>query len=375
MVGEGRGVGEGRRVMVGGAEVGFRVFLGRDQTPGSGGLAALTVSSEPRRKSSPNRRIGITTPSMTATRSEENSEDDVMNEREYIGAEQLGNEEAAAAGREDKDGVGSGPEEHGDTATSASPLRIDILTLFPEMFTGPFDHSMISRAREAGVLEINVSDLRDWTHDRHRTTDDYAYGGGGGMVMKPEPLFEAVESILEIAPLKPGGSPPPHPVILMTPQGTPLHHELALELSRAERLVFIAGHYEGFDERVRAHLATHEISIGDFVVTGGELPAMIAVDAIARLRPGVVGHADATRSDSFAHGRLEHPHFTRPADFRGWSIPDVLVSGHHAEVDRWRLRTSLERTWRRRPELIDKDALSPEERTWIESLDDSEKGP
>lgn len=259
-----------------------------------------------------------------------------------------------------------------DETTPIRALRIDIVTLFPAMFTGPFDHSMIARARAAGLLDLRVHDLRHFTHDRHRTADDYAYGGGGGMVMKPEPLFEAVESILAIPPLVPGAGGPPHPVILMSPQGEPFDHGIARSLASFDRLVVIAGHYEGVDERVREHLVTRELSVGDFVVTGGELPAMLVVDAVARLRPGVVGGETATRSDSFAEGvsgRLEHPHYTRPPDFRGWRVPEILVSGHHGEVERWRRRASLERTWQRRPDLIEPASLSDEERRWIESIE------
>lgn len=252
------------------------------------------------------------------------------------------------------------------TGAAREPLRIDILTVLPDMFVGPFDHSMIRRAREAGIVDVRVHDLRQWAHDRHRTTDDYAFGGGGGMVMKPEPLFEAVEDLLGIPPLRAGeGRVPPHPVVMMTPQGQRFDHGLARELAGHPRLVVLAGHYEGFDERVRLHLTTHEVSIGDFVVTGGEIPAMLLVDAVARLRPGVVGLATATETDSFAAGRIEHPHFTRPADFRGWRVPDVLVSGHHGEVERWRRREGLRRTFERRPDLLDGLELTREERAWL----------
>ena len=249
------------------------------------------------------------------------------------------------------------------------PLRIDILTLFPEMFAGPFDYSMVARAKEAGLVDIRIHNLRDWAEDRHRTTDDLAYGGGGGMVMKPEPLFAAVEDLLAIRPLTaehPG--PPPHPVVLMTPQGRRFDHAMAAEFAAHDQVVLVAGHYEGYDERVRAHLATHEVSVGDFVVTGGELPAMLVADAVARLRPGVLGLDTATQKDSFATGRLEHPHYTRPADFRGWPIPEILLSGHHAQIELWRRQQSLRRTWERRPELVadQEEDLTPEERGWVE---------
>jgi len=248
------------------------------------------------------------------------------------------------------------------------PLAIDVVTIFPEMFAGPFDHSVIRRARDAGLVDIRVHDLRAWAGDRHRTTDDYAYGGGGGMVMKPEPLFAAVEAILGLPPLTAADpAPPPCPVLLLTPQGERFNHALARALASEDRLVIIAGHYEGFDERVRQHLATREVSVGDFVVTGGEIPAMLVVDAVARLRPGVVGLGTATETDSFAQGVLEHPHYTRPADFRGWSVPEILLSGHHAEVARWRRREALRRTWLRRPELLAGLVLSAEERGWLEA--------
>ena len=238
-------------------------------------------------------------------------------------------------------------------AAQAPGMRIDVLTVLPAMFVGPLDHSIIGRARTRGLLDLRVHDLRDWTHDRHRTTDDYAFGGGGGMVMKPEPLFEAVEDLLGIAPRSPeGGEPLPCPVVMMTPQGRRLDHAYAQELSRYDRLIFLAGHYEGFDERVRQHLATHELSLGDFVVTGGEIPVMLTIDAVVRLRPGVVGLASATETDSFAAGLLEHPQYTRPADFRGWTVPEQLLSGHHAQVARWRAEQSLARTAERRPDLL-----------------------
>lgn len=251
-------------------------------------------------------------------------------------------------------------------AERAAPLRIDIVTLFPGMFAGPFDESLIRRAIDRGLAEIHVHDLRDWTTDRHRSADDYAFGGGGGMVLRPEPIFAAVEDLLGIAPRVPGGPPPPSPVVLLTPQGRPFDHAAARRLAGAERLVLLAGHYEGFDERVRAHLATEEISIGDFVLTGGELPAMVVADAVVRLRPGVVGLDTATETDSHAAGLLEHPHYTRPADFRGWRVPDVLVSGHHAAVARWRRAASLRRTRERRPDLLARADLSAADRRLLE---------
>jgi tRNA (guanine37-N1)-methyltransferase len=245
-------------------------------------------------------------------------------------------------------------------------LRIDIVTLFPDMFAGPFAFSMVARARQAGLVEVCVHDLRDWSTDRHRTTDDYAYGGGGGMVMLAEPIFRAVEELLGLPPIT-AASPwqPECPVVLMTPQGCAFNHGVAAELAGYDRLVLVCGHYEGYDERVRLHLATHEISVGDFVVTGGELPAMLVTDAVIRLRPGVLGLDTAAATDSFASRRLEHPHYTRPADFRGWAVPPVLLSGHHAEVARWRRREALRRTWERRPDLLTGLELTDEERRWL----------
>jgi tRNA (guanine37-N1)-methyltransferase len=237
-------------------------------------------------------------------------------------------------------------------AASQLPLRIDIVTLFPDMFSGPFAHSMIARAIEAGLVDLRIHGLRHWAMDRHQTTDDYAYGGGGGMVMKPEPVFAAVEDVLGIPPItsaNPG--PPPSPVLLMTPQGRRFDDSFARELAGHDRLVLLCGHYEGFDERIRLHLATHEVSVGDFVVTGGELPAMIVADAVARLRPGVLGLESGTARESFADGLLEHPHYTRPADFRGWTVPDVLVSGNHGAIERWRHDEAVARTRARRPDL------------------------
>ena len=257
------------------------------------------------------------------------------------------------------------PEPHAAEAIEA--LRIDILTVLPEMFVGPFDVSILRRARESGRIDIRVHDLRDWAHDRHRTTDDYAYGGGGGMVMKPEPVFEAVEALLELPPtraLEPLAAP--CPVLMMTPQGRRFDDAMARALAAESRIVILCGHYEGFDERIREHLATHEVSVGDCVLTGGEIPAMLVTDAVARLRPGVVGLEGATQTDSFAAGLLEHPHYTRPADFRGWTVPELLLGGNHGAVDRWRRREALRRTYQRRPDLLDEARLDAEQRAWLD---------
>ena len=240
-------------------------------------------------------------------------------------------------------------------------MRIDILTIFPAMFRGPFEESIVKRAIDKGLVDIHIHDIRQWATDRHRTVDDYPFGGGPGMVMKPEPLFAAAEAVLAEAPE--GG-----PIILLTPQGRPFGQETARELAREQRLLLICGHYEGVDERVHEHLATDEISIGDYVLSGGELPAMVVVDAIVREIPGVLGAPDASVEESFAQGLLEYPQYTRPPDFRGLTPPAVLLSGNHAEIARWRRRESLLRTARRRPDLLAKAELTEAERRWLLTL-------
>lgn len=227
------------------------------------------------------------------------------------------------------------------------------------MFRGPFDESIIKRAVEAGLVQIYVHDIRDWATGRHKVCDDYPYGGGPGMVIKPEPVFAATEAVLDMAPER-------GPIILLTPIGRSFNHDLAVELSREERLVLLCGHYEGFDARVHEHLATHEVSLGDFVLSGGEIPAMAVVDAVVRLLPGVLGCAESTQQESFAQGLLEAPHYTRPTEFRGWTVPEVLLSGHHAEVDKWRRRRNLLLTAQRRPDLLAKARITDEERRWLE---------
>jgi len=224
-------------------------------------------------------------------------------------------------------------------------MRLDIITLFPAMFSGPFDESIIGRARKAGHVDINLINLRDFTHDKHRTVDDRPYGGGAGMVLKAEPMFEAVESLRS----------PDCRVILMTPQGRPFRQAVAAEMAVVPHLILICGAYEGFDERIRTGLADDEISIGDFVLTNGNLAAMIVTDAVVRLIPGVLGCATSAQDESFSHGRLEYPQYTRPEDFRGMRVPDILLSGNHQEVDKWRERQALERTRNRRPDLIDNE--------------------
>lgn len=237
-------------------------------------------------------------------------------------------------------------------------MRIDLLTIFPNMFRGPFDESIIKRAVEGGLVSINLHDIRQWAKDRHKTVDDYPYGGGPGMVMKPDVLFAATESVLELAPQR-------EPVILLTPAGRRLTHEIVVELAAKERLVLICGRYEGFDARVHEHLATDEISIGDFVLSGGELAAMALVDAVVRLIPGALGSPQSTLEESFAEGLLEAPHYTRPPEFRGWTVPDVLVSGNHREVAKWRRLQNILLTARRRPDLLASLELTAEEGEWL----------
>lgn len=244
-------------------------------------------------------------------------------------------------------------------------MKFDVFTLFPEVFIPYLDASIIKRAKSAGLVEINLHNIRDWATDRHHTTDDTPYGGGGGMVMKPEPVFAAIEKIL--------GTPPGVPVILMTPQGRPFSQKIAKELSEIPHIGILCGHYEGIDERIRQNLVTDEISIGDYVLTGGELPALVLMDAISRYLPGVLGDPTGAEDDSHATGLLEYPHFTRPPEFRGWTVPDVLLSGNHAEINRWRHNESLKRTYNKRPDLLEKFNLSKKDMEFIQSIITPEK--
>ena len=246
-------------------------------------------------------------------------------------------------------------------------MRIDILTLFPEMFRGPFEASIIARAVERQIVKLELHNLRDWGEGRHRVVDDAPYGGGAGMVLKPEPIFRAVEAVQPL-------SPEAGRVVLATPQGRLLTQAIVDELAELPRIVLICGHYEGVDERVREHLVDDEISIGDYVLSGGEPAAIVLVDALVRRLPGALGSEESLVEESHAQGLLEYPQYTRPADFRGLGIPDVLLSGHHEEVRRWRRRQSLLRTARRRPDLLaqafraepDEAGVSDEERRWLE---------
>jgi tRNA (guanine37-N1)-methyltransferase len=245
-------------------------------------------------------------------------------------------------------------------------MRIDILTLFPAMFQGPFDHSIVKRAMDEKIITIGVHDIREYTHDKHHTTDDYAYGGGAGMVMKPEPVFEAVEGVQEQFSEQTGGIKPT--VILLSPQGRLFSQQVAKELSASPWLILICGHYEGVDERVKEHLANDEISVGDYVLSGGEIAAMVVLDAVVRLVPGVLGSEISLLEESHADGLLEYPQYTRPPDYRGWSVPEVLLSGNHAEIAKWRREQSLRRTLERRPDLLEKAELSLKDGEFIDKL-------
>lgn len=272
-------------------------------------------------------------------------------------------------------------------------MRMDVLTLFPEMFEGVFTSSILGKAQEKGIVSLSAVNFRQYAGNKHGTVDDTPYGGGGGMVLKPDPIFRAVEALLgrpeqaaespiedveavegtglvsEQAPL----SVRPPRIILMCPQGETFTQRKAEELAREEHLIFICGHYEGYDERIREHLVTDELSIGDYVLTGGELPAMVIIDSITRLLPGVLGNELSAVTDSFSTGLLEYPHYTRPVEFRGWKVPDILLSGHHANIEDWRRREALRRTWLRRPDLLEEMELSSKERKWLAELQVNEE--
>jgi tRNA (guanine37-N1)-methyltransferase len=239
-------------------------------------------------------------------------------------------------------------------------MRFDVFTLIPEVFSPYLESSILQRARRRDLIDVHLHNIRDWTLDRHHVTDDTPYGGGGGMVMKPEPVFAAVEDVL--------GAPPPCPVILLTPQGRIFDQKVAAALAGHSQLALICGRYEGVDERIRQHLATDEISVGDFVLTGGELPALILIDALARLIPGVLGDPDGAADDSYASGLLEYPHYTRPPEFRGWRVPEVLLSGDHAGIARWRRKQALLRTLERRPDLLEGIELDEAEREFLREV-------
>lgn len=243
-------------------------------------------------------------------------------------------------------------------------MKIDVLTLFPEMFEGVFGASILGKAKEKGIVSLQAVNFRNYSNNKHNTVDDYPYGGGGGMVLKPEPVFAAVEDLQVEPDVKPR-------VILMCPQGESFTQRKAEELSKESHLVLICGHYEGYDERIREYLVTDELSIGDYVLTGGEIPAMAVIDSVVRLLPGVLGNETSAVTDSYSTGLLEHPHYTRPPEFRGWCVPDILVSGHHAKIEAWRREQSLLRTLKRRPDMLEKVELSAKERKWLKEVVES----
>jgi tRNA (guanine37-N1)-methyltransferase len=238
-------------------------------------------------------------------------------------------------------------------------MQFEVFTLLPEVFPPYLESSILQRARQRGLIDVRLHNIRDWARDKHHTTDDMPYGGGGGMVMKPEPVFDAVESVL--------GRDSGLPLILLTPQGRVFSQTVARELSAHERIGLICGRYEGVDERIRRHLVTDEISIGDYVLTGGELPALILIDAVTRLLPGALGDPTGAEDDSHASGLLEYPHYTRPPEFRGETVPDILLSGDHAKIEKWRREQSLLRTLERRPDLLEKADLSEKDRKFVDS--------
>jgi tRNA (guanine37-N1)-methyltransferase len=248
-------------------------------------------------------------------------------------------------------------------------MQFDVFTLLPEVFPSYLETSILKRARDRNLIDVRVHNIRDYTHDKHHVTDDTPYGGGGGMVMKPEPVFEALETVLGLNP--PPSPPMPGaniPIILLTPQGRVFKQSIAKELSAYPHIALLCGRYEGIDERIREHLVTDEISIGDYVLTGGEIPALILIDAISRLLPNVLGDPTGAEDDSHAMGLLEYPHYTRPPEFRGWQAPEVLLSGDHAKIDKWRRQQALERTFRKRPDMLERADLSKEDLKFIEGL-------
>ncbi|MDF2963191.1 MAG: trmD [Paenibacillus sp.] len=246
-------------------------------------------------------------------------------------------------------------------------MRVDVLTLFPAMFDGVFSASILGKARDKGLVALNTVNFRDYANNKHNTVDDYPYGGGGGMVLKAEPIFSAVEALTDSL----TGRNKPR-IILMCPQGEPFSQRKAEELSKEEHLIFICGHYEGYDERIREFLVTDELSIGDYVLTGGELPAMVIIDSIVRLLPGVLGNETSAVTDSFSTGLLEYPHYTRPVQFREWEVPEILLSGHHANIEQWRRQQAIWRTWQKRPELLEHVELTEKEKKWLDEQKNKE---
>lgn len=259
-------------------------------------------------------------------------------------------------------------------------MRIDVLTLFPDMCEGVFSTSILGKAREKGIVTLNAVNFRDFSGNKHNSVDDTPYGGGGGMVLKPDPIFAAVEHVLARSAADSGqggadennvtedSSAVKPRIILMCPQGQTYNQQLAEELAQEQHLIFICGHYEGYDERIREHLVTDELSIGDYVLTGGELPALTVIDSVVRLQPGALGNETSAVTDSFSTGLLEYPHYTRPAEFRGWKVPDMLLSGHHANIEVWRREQALQRTLERRPDLLETAALSEKDKQTLKRL-------
>jgi tRNA (guanine37-N1)-methyltransferase len=245
-------------------------------------------------------------------------------------------------------------------------MRIDIFTIFPEMFASPLNSGILKRATDHGLLNVNLHNIRDYAHDKHHSVDDYPYGGGAGMVFRPEPVFEAVETIL--ARVRQEDPDADVPVVLLTPQGRLFSQDIALELSMRKHLLLICGHYDGVDERIAEHLATDAISIGDYVLSGGEVPAMVVADAVARLIPGALGSPQSPMDESHSTGLLEYPQVTRPPAFRGWAVPEVLLSGNHAEISKWRRRQAIAKTFRRRPDMLDRIDLSSREQDFLRQL-------
>ena len=247
-------------------------------------------------------------------------------------------------------------------------MLFDVFTILPEVFPAYLETSILKKARERGLINIHTHDIRDYTTDKHNTTDDTPYGGGGGMVMKPEPIFKAIEAILGQNDQTPPELDPKIPIILLTPQGRVFNQNIAEELSQYEHIALLCGRYEGIDERIREHLITDQISIGDYVLTGGELPAMILIDAVARLIPGVLGDPTGAEDDSHSMGLLEYPHYTKPSEFRGWKVPDVLLSGDHAKIDKWRREQALLRTFKQRPDMLEKAELTDKDKKFLATL-------
>ncbi len=239
-------------------------------------------------------------------------------------------------------------------------IKFDVLSIFPEMFLSPLNFSLLKKAQEKSLIDVCLHDIRHWTSDKHKMTDDAPYGGGCGMVMKVEPVEKAVAEIK--------GGDLDSQIILMTPQGETFNQKIAEDLASAKHIIIICGRYEGVDERIRTHLVDREISIGDFILTGGELSALVLIDAVSRLIPGVLGNAQSSCSESFSNGLLEYPQYTRPADYKGWCVPEVLVSGNHAQIELWRKRESLRRTYKRRPDLLNKIELSAEDKKRLEQI-------